>query len=346
MVYQGLTRRDPTLVMPVRYTTSTATVDGTVFGTLVPNLTLGKLAFAPKSVIGFNTPFSTTVYADGGLSPTIVTFPNTSQSGQLIFYQRTVDDAGNVNGYPSVAMNNNVGLAASATVAEVFDASAPTGAGTLAGAVQTPTSGGWVVGLTRIFAIFNGTTPVELDSVTGPSVFDFYAPNISGVSLMVDSAATSATGATSTAWKTGLTVNSTGIALDLPNVPVVASPAPSAIVPLSTGAFTFTGVTGVAFASLECEGVDAGADAGNGGADYYVHIVTTATSVTASQDALLSIGLPPSGSPCSFTAGSMSGFTSVDAASGPGGYANSYASDFAVVDGSYSVSAPLSVTAQ
>jgi hypothetical protein len=351
VVFQGLTRRDPTLEMPVELATSSATVSGFVANSGA-GLADGRLAFAPKAVIGVNASVGTVIRDGGAFGPTDIAFPGAAQTGQLIFFQHTYDDAGAVNGYPAVAINQNVGLSATGSFNEFFDASAPSGVGSISGAVNAPAAGGWVVSETSLQAIFAKSTPINLESKP-VSVFSFLAPNINGVALMVNSTASDTAGEISTAWKTNLSVETSGVALTLPTAPVVASPAPNSSVSLATATFAYHNVTGVAFATLQCESAAAGADGGPAGTNYIVHVVTTAPSIVAPQDPALSLSLPPSASPCSFRVAAMSAYASVDDAAGPRGYADSFASRngssaviYAIIDGSYAVSSPLALTAQ
>ncbi len=343
-VYQGMTRRDPLLMMPLRVFPYPMTISGTVPNALptIPNALTARLVFAPKKVVGDNTIYTTIVTDGGAFSTTTMDFPGKSQTGTLYFYERDTDDAGNASGYPLVASLSGVGFANGNTAVETFDASSTPSTGNVGWSVTTPSAGSWTVGKTSLRAIFGGTTPVQLDQVVGTSAFTFLAPNIG--QLVIDTNATSSTNATSTAWNTGITVNSSGISLTLPNPPVVASPAAGTTVPLASTPFIYNSVPGVALVSLQC--YDAGGDGGPSSINYAVRVITTATSVTAPVDAALSVAAAPSGSSCTFTVGGLALYTTVDGAADPGGYANAFSAEYATVNGSFAVSAPQTVTAQ
>ncbi len=344
--FVGLTRRDPTLMFPVRLASKTATINGAVNGAEVTGSSVvARFVFAPTAFVGANGITTTTVDGGGGYAPTNVPFPGSNQKGTLYFYERTTDDAGNANGYPAVAMNTNVALAANSTTTQNFDATAPT-TGTVSGAVTVPTTGGWTVSTTQIYGMF-GTTPDVLETQgVGPSAFSFVAPNITGVPLLVASNATNTAGATSSVWQANVSVNTSGVALAIPDAPTVASPAQQATVPLATTQFAYNGVTGVAEASIQCFDVGSAVDASEDQTNYFVHILTTASNVVAPVAPEMSVTLPASGSACSFTVGALDGFSSLDALAGPTGYASSFGADWAKASGSFAVSAPVVVTAQ
>jgi hypothetical protein len=334
--FRGLTRRDPTLmaeVFPDEGTTSVVGVAKNAQSTVSTGID-ARLVF---SNVVWSSPVA--IVGDAGsVSLSSLPFRNAPLPGTLYFYEETKNDAGNNTNYPYFASQPNVGLVNGGTWDASFTGNAAN-VGSVAVTFTLPTGSGWT-DLVELRGVFGAAANIVMDMTSAGSPFTFNVPAVSGFKFLVDVIATSSTGGTSGAWDV-VSANSSPT-FTLPALPVVTSPAGNTLA-LAAQSIAYGGTNGVAITTLVCHNgsVDSGSN------DVYIaRVLTTATSVQAPTDSVLSLTLPPSGSNCPFAINATPNFATVDQAAGSSGYVNGLDPGFAAGGGSHAVTPLTVITAQ
>lgn len=327
LVYQGLTRPDPTLVFVdfVPGAPRTATLSGTVSGGAgfpQPANHLTRTAFASPEALDTATANTTTGAYNMG---TVSWYGPATTTGNIRALQWQFDPANNLpTDYKGYGEKLGVALSDGGTFASQNVSMSGVGEASISGSVALPA--GYTLGSKRMAVGFADRSLIQL--LSDPSAsnsFTYNTPSLTGATIQMQVAAQNAAGTSVITTKPGLAVSATGVSLPLPAGSDLSLPPSGATGVNHSTTFSYTPFSG---------GVHLVVFNGPGTNPDYV-VVTAAASTRIPNLSSVGLGLPAS-TTYSWRVIGLAPLATVDAAAGPGGWLATY---LGTVEGSLSFSA-------
>lgn len=309
LVYLGLTRSDPTLSFfsIVISSTQTASLSGTVSGGAgfpAPALHSQSAAFVSPEVAASTSVNSAT----GAYGPYSVNWNGASTTtGTIHALQWQVDGTGfpvTFKGYGSKA---SVALSNGGTFAGQNVVMSPIVTTSVAGSVTVPA--GYTIGTRSVIVSLGTSGGIQiLNDGTGTGSFTYNVPNVSGATLRITAQGTKAPSILSSAFRVGVALNATGVAVTVPAAPEYSLPVAAATGVNTTTDFAWTAlVNGVHYVIFT----------GPAGQPRY-QVVTTGNTAKIPNLSTVGLALPTSAA-YTWAILAIGPFTSIDQAAGTTG---------------------------
>jgi len=310
IIYKGLTRTDPTLVLPGLSpgVSRSASLSGTVSG---------GAGFPEPASHGTITTFGSPELAHFRLADTttgdynmgtVRWFGPTTTTGSIRALQGRFDGAYLPTDYTGYGERPNVTLTDGGTFTAQNVTMSPVSEARISGSVTLPA--GYTLTSKRMAVGFADRSLIDVLSDFGASTsFAYTTPNVSGATILMGVAAANAAGTSVTTTKPGLAVNASSVSIPLPAGSEQVHPPDAATGVNHSTTFSYTPFSGGVHL-VDFDGPGANPD--------YV-VVTTAASTSIPNLSSVGLGLPAS-TAYSWSVSGLAPFATVDAVAGPGGW--------------------------